>query len=370
VNLTDPQIPSPPSGAPREETPIFQAIAYGIQAPNPHNTQAWKFDLLSDREALLYVDERRLLPVTDPPARQIHIGAGCCIETLVIGMSRLGYETDVECLPRGPYGLEEIGRKPVARIELRQSATARPDDLAEFIAQRQTNRKPYTGPFLSDEEAANLRAQVRSADVEVLIINRLTEMRPLLDIFYKAMEIEVTTPHLYEETRIWFRFNESQRRAHRDGLSVPQAGIDGLKRRIVELSLRNGNPKQWNSSRSIGGILKPYRRGIDSARGLVLLKTETNSQLNWLEAGRSFARVTLALTQLGLTSHPYSQVLQEFPEMSELQAEFNQQLGVHEPEKIQMAVRVGRAERAYVALRRDPEDFITDSTPGSDARSS
>ncbi|MGH3692306.1 MAG: hypothetical protein ACRDT7_19415, partial [Microbacterium sp.] len=80
-----------------------------------------------------------------------------------------------------------------------------------------------------------------------------------------------------------------------------------------------------------------------------------------------FARVTLALTLLGLTSHPYSQVLQEFPEMAALQTEFNQLLGVREPEKIQMAVRVGRAERAYFALRRDPADFITDRTAGSDA---
>jgi hypothetical protein len=53
--------------------------------------------------------------------------------------------------------------------------------------------------------------------------------------------------------------------------------------------------------------------------------------------------------------------------MANLQAEFNQLLGVREPEKIQMAVRVGRAERAYVALRRDSEDFIIDSTTGPDA---
>ncbi len=34
--------------------------------------------------------------------------------------------------------------------------------------------------------------------------------------------------------------------------------------------------------------------------------------------------------------------------------------GIHapNPEKIQMAVRVGRAERAYVAPRRDPRDFL------------
>jgi hypothetical protein len=358
MTTTDTQTRRLAGSDPRADTPILQAIAYGIQAPNPHNTQAWKFELLSDTQALLYVDEQRLLPATDPPARQIHIGAGCCIETLAIGMSSLGWETDVVLLPDGAHGFDEIGRKPVASIGLRRNGTTRQDDLAAFIGQRQTSRKAYTGPYLSEGEAEKLRAQVRSDDVEILFVVRPEEMRPLLDIFYRAMEIEVTTPHLFEETRIWFRFSESQRRAHSDGLSVGQAGMDGFRRRLIEWSLQNGNPKQWNSPRSTGGFLKPYRVGIDSARGLVLLKTETNDQLDWLKAGRSFARVGLTLVQLGLTSHPYSQVLQEFPEMAELQTEFNDLLEVNGSEKIQMAVRVGRSERAYVARRRDPRDFL------------
>src|SRR6266545_554643 len=158
------------------------------------------------------------------------------------------------------------GRKPVARIMLRPNATTRADPLADAIGRRQTNRKPYTGPLLT------------AAEAEVL-------------------------------TRIWFRFNERQRRTHRDGLSIPQTGTDGLKRRLVEWTLRNGNPKQWFSARSTGSVLKTYRQGIDSASGLVLLKTNTNHQSDWL--------------------------------------------------------KVGRAERAYVALRRDPQDLLIDSTPSS-----
>src|SRR5262245_36544528 len=188
-------------------------------------------------------------------------------------MSTLGYATEVELLPRGPHGLAEIGRKPVARIGLGRSTTVRADELAPFIGQRQTNRKPYTGAPLSADEAAAIRAQVEADDIEVLILDRPAEMRPLLDIFYRAMEIEATTPHLYEETRIWFRFNERQRRALRDGLSLPQGGVDGLRRHLGEWGLRNGDPKRWNSPRSIGSLLKSYRRGLDSARGLVLLKT-------------------------------------------------------------------------------------------------
>jgi hypothetical protein len=35
-------------------------------------------------------------------------------------------------------------------------------------------------------------------------------------------------------------------------------------------------------------------RAIDSASGVLLLKTKTNDQLDWLKAGRGFARITLA----------------------------------------------------------------------------
>jgi hypothetical protein len=339
-------------------TPIFHGLAYGIRAPNPHNTQAWLFEPVSDTEAMLYIDGRRLLPATDPHARQIHIGAGCFVEMLAIGMSAHGFETEVEHLPKGAHGLDEIGRKPVARIRLRPVAAARPDELARFIGQRQTNRKPYHGPPPSRAEAADVDAQARSSTVEILNVDRPAEMKPLQDIFYEAMRIEATTPRLFEETRVWFRFNESQRQAHRDGLSVPQSGIDGLRRRFVEWSLKNGSARRWFSPRSIDSFLKNYRRGIDSATAIVLFRTRTNDQSSWLDAGRSFARFQLALAKHGMTSHPYSQVLQELPEMTELQLDFNGRLGVRAPGKIQMAVRIGRAERAYAALRRDPEDFL------------
>jgi hypothetical protein len=38
-------------------TPIDKAIAYGCNAPNPHNTQAWKLRNTSDLQTVLYVDK-------------------------------------------------------------------------------------------------------------------------------------------------------------------------------------------------------------------------------------------------------------------------------------------------------------------------
>ena len=169
-------------------------------------------------------------------------------------------------------------------------------------------------------------------------------MRPLLDIFYRAYEIEVTTRHLWEETRRWWRFNEQQRRTLRDGLSVPQSGIDGLQRHIIEWTMRNGDPKRWFSRISTRSTLSTLRKGFASARGIVLLTTATNQQVDWIRAGRAFARAHLGLTQLGLTCTPNSQVLQEYPEMAALQREYNELIGVRDPQKVQMALprRPGR----------------------------
>jgi hypothetical protein len=100
--------------------PILKAIAIGVNTANPHNTQPWKFRILNETKAVMYVDETRLLPATDPPARQIHIGCGCFLETLRIGCTAWGYRSYIDVLPEGAYSFEEIGKKPLAVIELKK----------------------------------------------------------------------------------------------------------------------------------------------------------------------------------------------------------------------------------------------------------
>lgn len=341
------------------DAPISRAIAYGVNAPNPHNTQAWKFKNVTDLETLFYVDEQRLIPMTDPPARQIHIGCGCFIETLVVGATGMGYGTSVDYLPEGSYTLEETGRKPVARITLDKREGLQKDAFGDYVFERQTNRKNYGGqPLVSDAEVDSLRTSfTHDGSIEFLFASDPKEMRPFFDIFYKAMEIECTTRRLYEETRIWFRFNEKERAEKRDGLSVPQMGIEGIRKRFMEWYLNRGNPSRWFSKTSISRYMGLVRQGIESSQGIVFLKTATNNQLDWVRTGRVYARICLAAARHGLSMHPYSQVLQEYPEMRDLQDEFNRLLGIKGDEKIQMAARVGRGERPYYAYRRSLPSF-------------
>ncbi len=74
-------------GPAADETDIrLIVLSYAILAANPHNTQPWIVDLTGPGNLDLYVDQQRLLPETDPPARQIHISQGTFLENLKLSV--------------------------------------------------------------------------------------------------------------------------------------------------------------------------------------------------------------------------------------------------------------------------------------------
>ena len=79
-------------------------MSYAILAANPHNTQPWIVDLTGPGNLDLYVDQQRLLPETDPPARQIHISQGTFLENLKLAARQYGYRTEIKYFPKGEYG--------------------------------------------------------------------------------------------------------------------------------------------------------------------------------------------------------------------------------------------------------------------------
>lgn len=338
-----------------ESDPMLFALKIGLTAPNPHNTQAWKIRLISATEAELYVDERRLLPATDPASRQIHIGQGTFIEHFSLGAAAAGFTAGVKLFPLGPYGAAEIGRKPIARFTLAKGSV-QTDALYEAIKIRITNRSEYSGPDVTAAEFERLKSIV--GPVAGRLDMRTGDGGALADLFVKAFAVETNTLATNEESRLWFRFNDSEIDKYRDGISLRGNGVSGLKYQIASRFVMENDKAYWNAPETKQYSIDAFRNQATSAKGIVMIVTPRNGPVDWVQAGRAYARLQLAATAMGLASHPMSQILQEYEEMRSLREEFEREVGVTGSEKVQMIARLGRSDYFFRAPRRALTSFF------------
>jgi hypothetical protein len=338
-------------------TPILKAIAIGLNAPSAHNTQAWKFKIINDTEMILYVDETRLLPQSDPPARQIHISCGCFLEALAIGCSGIGYEVIISLLPEGNYSPTEIGKKPVALVKLIENKSVTQNPLFDFIFERRMNRKVYKGDLISTEEFGKLNTDCKTAYSKTTFINESAEIEKYKNVFSRAMNIESHTLATNEETRRMFRFNKKEASSKRDGLTFEANNLSGFKLFLARTFTKN-TTESWNKKRTIETGLENFNTTLNSAKAFVLWTTLGNTVLDQVNIGRDFYQFSLALTKNGMYMHPLNQANQEYNEMTETRNELNNLVGIKDEEKIQMIVRIGIGEKPFESYRRHLNTFL------------
>jgi hypothetical protein len=325
-------------------SPIVTALRYGISAPSPHNTQPWRFTLTSDHEALLFVDPARLLPMTDPPARQTHIGHGTLLEVVALAAPLFGHRAEIEELPAGPVAREAFGRTPTARIRVVPDPTASVGQLSDAIVVRRTSRLAHDEFPVSDTAAARIEADAGSARVAVRVIRE--PLAPLIRVAQRAMAIEVGAPAVYEESRVWFRFSAEEVARRGDGLNVEMTGTDSPAARAFL------TPKNFASAANQRRFLTAFDAAVAATRAFVTLATPDNTMADWIATGRAYVRAQLAGDAIGLRMHPVTQALQEYPEMDAVRAELAALVPVAAPARLQMLVRLGRTPVPALSPRR------------------
>jgi hypothetical protein len=338
--------------------PILKAIAIGVNTANPHNTQPWKFKIISDTKAVMFVDETRLLPATDPPARQIHIGCGCFLETLRIGATGLGYQSYIDVLPEGAYSFEEIGEKPLAVIELKKETIQR-DVLYDNIFTRRTNRLKYHPGKFKEGTLERLVSFVNPKSSTILFKDNDAELKQLNDMCFEAMKIEVTTYRTMEENRIWLKRNQKTAAKERDGIDLKSNGMGDIPRFFSEKLAKADAPKYAHEERYQNMFLKSFREKLDSSSALAYFVTENNELADWIKCGMDFTRFNLAADKSGIALHHLNQVLQEYDEMNAVRTSFETFVNVKPPKKVQLVLRLGRADEIDgFSFRRRLEDLI------------
>jgi hypothetical protein len=334
--------------------PVLRALRYGVTAPSAHNTQPWRAEVDSALSARLFVDPSRLLPQTDPPGRQVLISQGTLIEATVIAASQLGYQTQVELLPEGPLDGAAPGSRPVARLLLREGA-AGADPLFGQLLLRRTSRLAYRAASVSPGHRAAIAGAGAAPGV------RLDWLRPqqlpaARRIAIRAMTVEAGDRALFEETRRWFRFSSRDIAREGDGLHLDTSGVAGPSLALARLF---STPGRWHSAQNRKAYLASFGRSVRATPALLTVTTAGNDVPDAVAAGRAYLRAQLEAGRLGLSCHPVSQALQEYPQMDVLRAELEELTGAAPPEKLQLLVRVGHSRPPALSPRR-PLGALTD----------
>lgn len=333
--------------AAKDGDPRRRALAWALLAPNPHNMQPWLVDLRQEGEILLYVDRTRLLPETDPFARQIVIGHGTFLELLVLAASADGYRCTIDYFPQGQPAAGEVDGRPLARIRLQRDHVAG-DPLFAQIPHRRSAKEPYQAQPLQAGHVQALQAAHHSATARLTITTDAALAASLRGITERAMLIELETPRTLKESIDRLRIGADAIAAQPDGIELH-------------------GPFFWWLSKL--GLMTPekamtpgtmaYQGGIDYALGWARatpafgwLTTAANDRVSQIEAGRAYVRLNLKATELGVAMHPVSQVLQEYPEMTALQREFLGMIGAAPGQTVQMLFRLGYCEATPPSPRR------------------
>jgi hypothetical protein len=334
-----------------EADPRRFALAHAILAPNPHNRQPWLVQLIGEDELLFYADLERLLPATDPFDRQIVLGCGAFVELFDLAARANNHRAEITLWPEGEPD-PRLDQRPVAHIKLVGEHVEK-DPLFDHILSRRTNRSPYEQ---REVPAAVFQALAAAAGAGVMFDAAWGgELRDALrQLAWAAFDKEMQTPVRYQESVDLMRIGRAEIARHRDGLAMEGPMIEFAH----ALGLLNHRVMSDPNNQFVKQGIEALRPLALEAPAFVWITTPDNGRATQIAAGRAYARMNLAATREGVAMHPWSQALQEYPEMAELYAEAERMLNAPDVARVQMLARVGYGREVHAAARRGLDEHV------------
>lgn len=326
-------------------------LSHALLAPHAHNLQSWLVDLDTPETIVLRMDMSRLLPETDPLSRQLVISQGTFIEVLDLAARQRGYRTEVAMFPDGEYSAQAPDTRPTARIRLVRDAQVRPDPLFAQVLRRHTHKGVYETRTPDAAALQAVRDSVQGLPVTLGLVTRGEDaaMARHAQIAMDAWRTELVTPRTLLESYHVLRIGPKEIAQHRDGISLNSPMVRALN----ALGLFDRTQASAPDSSEIKGQLERFNTAIASTPAYFWLSTAHNDRRTQLLAGRAYVRAQLAATAQGLSMHPLSQALQEYPEQKPHYQAVHQLLGAAERgHTVQMWTRLGHAPAIGPAPRR------------------
>lgn len=348
----------------RFDDPRIKLAAHGLLAASGHNMQPWKIQLDADENVFyLYADSERLAPEVDPYARQTMVSQGTFLEYVRVAGEKLGYKTEIVLFPNGEYDEQNLAQSmktmPVAKITIAKTET-KSNGLYEDLFLPDTNRAAYEKTELTPEQIDQLLAINTDGDLQLLIYQDEANRKTLGDYAMEGARIESGIHRINEESARIFRANEAQKNEYRYGFSVEGQGTSGVMKHVMQ-GLLTLFPGMNNEKASADLFVQSTQTAVDHTPAYAMILSGSNSRMDQVKSGMLYSRLVLTAHSLGLVMQPPSQVLEEYPEMSEQYSKIHKEYAASGG-TIQMFFRIGMPTQAFPnSMRRDVTDLIIPS---------
>lgn len=271
------------------------------RAPSAHNTQPWRVRGGGDRDGHgieVGWSEERHLRVGDPTRRDLFLGLGAVVESLVITAADLGHRVEVD------WADDPVPSTARAAVLRRVDGAPGSRWTGADLLSRRTARSAYRPPWVEAEQVDQLDARAdlpTGARLTVVDPRWLRRWLPVADRW--SLEGPAAA-----ELADWLRLSPGHPRLDQDGLSAACLELSRVEAAALRLAL--ARPVRPLLARS--GAMRLIARSATAHPWGTVVALHGPPDLapqQVGELGRALLRVWLAAAQQGWSSHPLSALL-------------------------------------------------------------
>jgi hypothetical protein len=306
-------------------------LCYAELAPSVHNTQPWCFVVHGD-VIEVRADRSRQLPVLDPVGRELSISCGIAVEFAYLATRALGLGCEVRLRPSSDPDL-------LATLEVGSAAPgdAETRALADAIPRRYTDRGRYDATPIPADLVARWEQGVSDRGAFLQVLEREGARLAVIQALGAGEAAQAADPGFRSELARWVRAEPAL-----DGVplsSLPDPAVTDV---VTDVPLRRFAAEQADPHP--GDSTEPPQVERDL---LLMLGTDGDHVVDWLQAGRSLGWLLLRLTVDGICAQPLGQAL----DIEATRVRLERELGMLT--RIQMLLRVGRGHGRPTTGRRE-----------------
>lgn len=330
--------------------PIWnELLDYARWCPSPHNVQPWKLKVISETEAQLFYEPKRVPIVVDGTAAFTIAGMAMFIECLNISAHPYGYKVIAEHENEQGMTTDSEEIKPFAKLYLVKT-NEKADYDRELIKKRKTSRLQYDGRILSPEIVTALTAVANRHGQSFTFSNSEELTDYCINLNNESVLFRAEEKAAREEMISWIRCTDQEAAEKKDGWWYKCTGFSG---RMLGNFFRHN--ERFQSKFMKKKSLRMLNRSMNGTKNIAWISGAFSTRQDWVKAGTMLQQMWLEMTKHNVYMHPFGPIITT----AASKEKFMQKINFSEDEsRLWFLVRLGYSKDPPRSFRLEVKDIL------------